>query len=418
MAHGDDAADVTIGQPRFETATPYLRDIAADMTTPPGVTRTQLEVSDAALIDLRRRLESVRWPDRETASGAAQGVTLERAQRLLHHWRHTYDWRRFEATVNRLGHYRTRIDGLDIHFLHVRSRHDDALPVILTHGWPGSFVEFLPALGPLTDPTAHGGAAQDAFHVVVPSLPGFGFTGKPTEQGWTVERIAAAWAHLMQSLGYRRYIGQGGDWGGAVTHTLGALAPKGLAGIHLNFPPFVFSPPLDGAPSADEQHALHQIAVFRDHGAGYHLLQSTRPQTIGYSLADSPAGLAMWMFEKFDAWTDSGHHADTVIPTDVMLDNITLYWLTNTGASSARIYWQHHGVDVGSTAPNVPVGISAFPGEIVRIPHLWAQRAYPSLVYFNAVARGGHFAALEQPELFTAELRAFGRALNGSRPST
>jgi pimeloyl-ACP methyl ester carboxylesterase len=397
------------GGPDFAPST-YLRDIANDPLARPGVTRTHLFVPESVLDDLRHRLETVRWPDHETVSDTSQGLPLARAQRLVEHWYTRYDWRRFETALNDLGHYRTQFEGLNLHFLHVRSPHHDATPVIFTHGWPGSFIEFLRATDPLTNPTAHGGTAADAFHVVAPCMPGFGFSDKPTSTGWTVERIADAWAQLMQQLGYHRYIAQGGDWGGAVTHALAALGPDGLAGIHLNFPPFLFNPPLNGSASVDEQRSLAQLKTFQQDGAGYHRVQSTRPQTIGYGLTDSPVGLAAWIFEKFDEWTDTARHPEDVIPLDMMLDNIMLYWLARSGASSARLYWQNESLDL-SRPPQVPVGVSAFPAEIVRIPRVWAQRAYPRLIYFNDVARGGHFAAFEQPALFARELRAFARCL-------
>jgi epoxide hydrolase len=397
-----------------ESSDMALRTIAGDPLARPGISRAKLEVPEATIEELHRRLDQMRWPDRETVAGTAQGVPLDRMRQLIDHWRTRYDWRRFETLLNDLGHYRTVLDGLAIHFLHVRSPHPDATPLLLTHGWPGSIVEFVRALSPLTDPTAHGGDARDAFHVVAPSLPGFGFSGKPTASGWTATRIAGAWAQLMDLLGYRRYLAQGGDWGGAVTHALGVLAPKGLAGIHLNFPPFLFSPPLGpGEPDEQERRALDRLDTFQRLGAGYHRLQSTRPQTIGYGLTDSPAGLAAWIYEKFDEWTDTDHQPEQVLPLDLILDNIMLYWLPAAGASSARLYWQHEGLDMSGPPPTLPVGISAFPGEIVPIPRVWAERVYPQVVYFNAVERGGHFAAFEQPELFTREVRAFARHLPG-----
>jgi len=391
-----------------------LRTVTGDPLARAGISRTRLEVAEATIEQLRRRLDRVRWPERETVADTAQGIPLDRVRRLIGYWRTGYDWRRFESLFNDLGHYRAVLDGLAIHFMHVRSPHPDATALLLTHGWPGSVVEFVRAIGPLTDPTAHGGDAQDAFHVIAPSMPGFGFSEKPTTTGWTATRIARAWAELMNLLGYQRYLAQGGDWGGAVTHALAVLAPEGLAGIHLNFPPFLFSPPLStGDPGEPERRALERLDTFRRVGAGYHRVQSTRPQTIGYGLTDSPAGLAAWIYEKFDEWTDTNHQPEQVLPLDLILDNIMLYWLPASAASAARLYWQHEGLDMSRPPSTLPVGISAFPAEIVPIPRVWAERVYPRLVYFNTVERGGHFAAFEQPELFTREVRAFSRQLPG-----
>jgi pimeloyl-ACP methyl ester carboxylesterase len=373
------------------------------------ITRLQVRVPEAHLRDLRQRLAGVRLPERETVSDASQGVQLDRLTSLLTYWRTGYDWRRFEKRVNDLGQYRTRIDGLGIHFLHVRSRHANATPVILTHGWPGSFVEFLKSIGPLTDPTAHGGSARDAFHVVVPSLPGFGFSDRPRESGWTTARIAAAWAELMERLGYTHYIAQGGDWGGGVTTELGKLRPKGLLGVELNFPEYTFSPPVSASPTAEEQRALAEIQTFSAQYSGYFQEQSTRPQTIGYALADSPSGQAAWIYEKFLDWTDNTGAPQGVLTRDEMLDNISLYWFTDTAASSARLYWQNYGASELTTL-DLPVGLSVYPHELVRSPKVWAERAYKDLVYFNdRIPAGGHFAAFEQPQIFAEELRKFAR---------
>jgi pimeloyl-ACP methyl ester carboxylesterase len=304
------------------------------------------------------------------------------------------------------------IDGLDIHFLHVRSPHADALPVVITHGWPGSIIEFLEIIEPLTDPTAHGGEAQDAFHVVAPSLPGFGFSGKPAEPGWNSARIARAWAELMGRLGYSRYVAQGGDWGGEVTTRLAQQRPPGLAGIHLNFP-LAFPDPLPTSGlSAEEQRAVDAMARFQSDGFGYFLQQSTRPQTVGYALVDSPAGQAAWIYEKFYAWTDHDGALEDALSRDAMLDNITLYWLTGTAASSARIYFENAQVGLNSgTIDHVPVGCSLFPGEIFPTPRSWAEQFYANLIYWNELDRGGHFAAFEEPALFTQELRNCFRTL-------
>ncbi|MFF7048644.1 epoxide hydrolase family protein [Streptomyces griseorubiginosus] len=375
------------------------------------ITRLHLRVPEAHLEDLRRRLARVRLPERETVPDASQGVQLDKLSSLLRYWSTQYDWRRLERRINAFGQYRTRIDGLGIHFLHVRSRHADATPLILTHGWPGSFVEFLKAIGPLTDPTAYGGTAQDAFHVVIPSLPGFGLSDRPTSTGWTTARIAAAWAELMERLGYTHYIAQGGDWGGGVTTQLGKLRPKGLLGVELNFPEYTFAPPVSANPTADERRALAEIQTFSAQYSGYFQEQSTRPQTIGYALADSPSGQAAWIFEKFLDWTDNTGRPQGVLTRDEMLDNITLYWLTDTAASSARLYWQNYGAS-GLTTLDLPVGLSVFPHELVRSPKVWAERAYSNLVYFNdRIPAGGHFAAFEQPLLFAQEVRKFARLI-------
>ncbi|MEV7982718.1 alpha/beta fold hydrolase [Streptomyces sp. NPDC086519] len=403
------------------TAVPAVlsTDLASAATTAAGplslpkatssITPLELHAPEALLKDLRRRLADVRLPEPETVGDNSQGVQLARLTSLLRYWRTTYDWRRLERRLNALGQYRTEIDGLGIHFLHVRSRHPDATPLILTHGWPGSFLEFVKAIGPLTDPTAHGGTAQDAFHVVVPSLPGFGLSDRPDTTGWTTARIAAAWATLMERLGYTHYIAQGGDWGGGVTTQLGKLRPRALRGVHLNFPEYTFSPPLADTTTAAEEAALAQIQTFSEQYSGYHREQSTRPQTVGYALADSPSGQAAWIYEKFLDWTDNTGRPEGVLSRDDMLDNITLYWLTDTAASSARLYWQNYGAS-GLTTLDLPVGLSVFPHELVRTPRIWAERAYSDLVYFNdQIPLGGHFAAFEQPLLFTREVRKFAR---------
>ncbi|MEV6106464.1 epoxide hydrolase family protein [Streptomyces sp. NPDC051940] len=371
------------------------------------VTPFRLAVPDGALDDLRRRLAAARFPERET--DGSQGAPLDRVRALADHWRTRYDWRRVEARLNRFGQFRTRIDGLGIHFLHVRSRHPGAVPLLLTHGWPGSVVEFLDVIGPLTDPPAYGGSAADAFHVVVPSLPGFGFSDRPAATGWNVPRIAAAWGLLMERLGYRRWLAQGGDFGGSVTHEMAKQGPAGLAGVHLNFFP-VFSPPVGDPPTAEEQEALAKLQRFFNDGAGFVYEQSTRPQTVGYGLTDSPVGQAAWIYEKFLEWTDSDGNPEQVLGVDRMLDAVMLYWLPATAASSARIYWEDARTAATPDDFAVPVGFTVFPHEIVPTPKVWAERVYGSrLIYFNTAARGGHFAAFEQPALFTDEVRAFAR---------
>ncbi|RYY43147.1 MAG: epoxide hydrolase [Sphingomonadales bacterium] len=373
------------------------------------MTPFRLNVPQAALDDLRERLSRTRWPERETVDGWQQGVPLAAAQALCDYWRDHYDWRRCEAMLNGLGQHRTTIDGLGIHFLHVRSSNPGALPLILTHGWPGTVVEFHKVVGPLTDPEAHGGRAEDAFHVVAPSLPGYGFSDRPTEAGWSVERIAQAWTTLMRRLGYHRFVAQGGDWGAIITSALGQIAPAELAAIHINM--------ALGYPNEDEmasltlkeQKALDDVKRFRAEGQGYLAEQSTRPQTLGYGLADSPAGQAMWIYEKFREWADCGGDPLNTFSYDELLDNITIYWLTNTGASSARLYWESVHVH-GSLTPTVPTGATVFPGEPFRPSRAWAARKYPDLRYWNEVDRGGHFAAFEQPEVFVDELRSAFRA--------
>jgi epoxide hydrolase len=370
-----------------------------------------LRVPEPFLADLRRRLASVRWPEAETAGDGAQGPPLERVRELIAYWSTEYDWRRAEAKLNDFGQYRTRLDGLGIHFLHVRSIHGNAMPILLTHGWPGSVVEFLNVIAPLVDPTTYGGSAEDAFHVVVPSLPGFGFSDKPRSAGWNGDRIAKSWAELMNRLGYARYIAQGGDWGADVTSRLARLRPPNLAGIHLNFIGTI-KPPVVGEPSTEERASLDKLDKFTANGSGYYAEQATRPQQVGYGLADSPAGQAAWIYEKFLDWTDTAAKPEAVLGYDRMLDNIMLYWVPSTAASSARIYWENRKLGEMPSKFDVPVGFSDFPGEIVSMPRVWAERIYgKNLIYFNRVERGGHFAAFEQPNLFVREMREFARLL-------
>jgi pimeloyl-ACP methyl ester carboxylesterase len=365
----------------------------------------------SALDDLRQRLAHARWPERETVADWAQGVPLAKLRALVEYWRTDYDWRRCEATLNSFAQYRAEIDGLNIHFLHVRSPHADALPIIITHGWPGSVIEFFKIIGPLTNPTAHGGHAQDAFHVIAPSLPGFGFSDKPVARGWNSARIARAWAELMHRLGYSRYVAQGGDWGSVVTTEMARQRPAGLAGIHLNMPFVIPHPvPTEGL-SAEEQRAVDGYQRFLSDGFGYFLLQATRPQTIGYALTDSPVGQAAWIYEKFHAWTDNDGDPEDALTRDEMLDTVTLYWLTETAASSARMYLENADVTGDPPVIEMPVGCSIFPREIVPAPRSWAERVYPNLIHWNEIDRGGHFAAFEQPALFTQELRDCFRSL-------
>jgi pimeloyl-ACP methyl ester carboxylesterase len=379
-----------------------------------------VDVPEEALVDLRRRIASTRWPDRETASDQSQGVQLATIQQLVRYWGTGYDWRKCEAKLNALPQFVTEIDGVDIHFIHVRSRDASALPLIMTHGWPGSILELLKVIGPLTDPTGHGGSAEDAFDLVLPSMPGYGFSGRPKGTGWNADRIARAWAKLMARLGYKRYVSQGGDWGSVVSDAMARQKPSGLLGIHVNMPAIV--PPEiakilqcgDPAPhglSADELAAFNKLNHLYVRGNGYAIEQTTRPQTLGYGLADSPAGSAAWMYEKYAAWTYTDGHPERELTNDEMLDDITLYWVTNTSTSAARLYWENNANNFNATDVSIPTAITVFPGELYQTPRSWAERAYHNLVYFNKVDKGGHFAAWEQPQLFSTEIRAAFRSL-------
>jgi len=376
----------------------------------------RVDMPDEAIADLRRRIATARWPSRELVDDRSQGVQLATLQELARYWTSDYDWRKCEARLNALPQFKTEIDGVDIHFIHVKSPHENALPLIITHGWPGSVIELLGVIGPLTDPTAHGGSAGDAFELVLPSVPGYGFSGEPAEIGWNPGRVAPAWAELMRRLGYTRYVAQGGDVGAAITDQLGRQAPAGLAGIHMN----LLVPALGGPLSTDtdaERAAAGQLATFRTSGIGYLIEQNTRPQTIGYALLDSPLALAGWML---DHDTDSYYKISRAftggqpaggLTRDHVLDNISTYWLTGTGASAARSYWEGTratALAAGHTPPEVklPVGFTVFPGEIFRAPRSWAEKVYPNLTYFHEVDKGGHFAAWEEPELFATEIRA------------
>ena len=370
-----------------------------------GVYPFKVAIPQAALDDLQLRLSMARWPDQETVADWSQGLPLQRLQALVQYWQHGYNWRHAEARLNALPQFKTNIDGLDIHFLHVRSKHRNALPIVLTHGWPGSIFEFMKSIGPLVDPTAHGGKPEDAFHVVIPSLPGFGFSGKPVSTGWGLPRIARAWGVLMGRLGYgEKWVAQGGDWGAGVTTWLAKQHAPGLAAVHLNLP-ILFPPPLDGAPDQQEQAAITQLVAFGASQSGYAKVQGTRPQTIGYALADSPVAQAAWIDEKLATWSDSNNDPESVLSRDEMLDNISLYWLTDSGASSARLYAESFTTDFTLQKLDLPVAVSLFPGELYRPPRKWGERAYAKLYYWSEAARGGHFAAFEQPVVFTAELR-------------
>ncbi|PDS79845.1 epoxide hydrolase family protein [Rhizobium sp. L18] len=382
-----------------------------------GIRRFSFKASEEQLGDLRRRIEATRFPEPELVADSSQGVQSATIQKLAKYWATTYDWRKIEAKLNELPQFITEIDGVDIHFIHVKSRHDGALPIIVTHGWPGSIIEQMKIIGPLTDPTAHGGSASDAFDVVLPSIPGYGFSGKPSEKGWDPIRIAHAWIELMKRLGYARYVAQGGDWGDAVTEQIALIAPPELLGIHVNMPATV---PEDIAAalqpggkkpqglSPDESHAYDQLADFYAHGLGYAIEMANRPQTL-VGIADSPVGLAAWMIDHdirsyeliariFDGKTEG-------LSRDDILDNITLYWLTNTAVSSARLYWENKLAFFQPKNVKIPVAVSVFPDEIYAAPRSWTEKAYPNLIHFNRLDKGGHFAAWEQTQLFYEEMR-------------
>ncbi len=378
---------------------------------------------EAQLVDLRRRVAATKWPERELVTDATQGVQLATMQKLAHYWATDYDWRKVEARLNALPQFVTTIDGLDIHFIHVRSKNPNALPIIITHGWPGSIIEQLKVIGPLTDPVAYGGKAEDSFDVVIPSLPGYGFSGKPTATGWDPDRIASAWIVLMKRLGYTRYVAQGGDWGNCVTELMALKTPPGLLGIHTNMaatvPAEIDKAALAGAPppsnlSGDELHAYQQLAFFYKHGLGYAIEMANHPETL-FAIADSPVGLAAWILDHdaasyalvtrvFDGQTEG-------LTRDDILDNITLYWLTNTPISSARLYWEYKGGFFDVRNVTIPVGVSAFPDEIYQAPKSWTEKAYPKLIFYNRPPKGGHFAAWEQPQQFTEDVRATFRSL-------
>jgi pimeloyl-ACP methyl ester carboxylesterase len=388
-----------------------------------------VDIPEEALEDLRRRIAATQWPEKETVADQSQGVPLETMQELARYWATDYDWRKCEAQLKALPHFITEIDGLDIHFIHVRSEHEDALPLIVNHGWPGSIIEQLKIIAPLTDPTAHGGSVEDAFDVVIPSMPGYGYSGKPTSTGWGPERMARAWAELMKRLGYTSYVAQGGDWGAFVVDYMGLQTPEGLIAIHTNYPGSVpadvYTALLAGDPppsglSAEERRAYEQLDETLQQKVAYAKYMAARPQTL-YGIADSPVGLAAWLLDHDDA---GGQPAAAVaealnrtasdageLTRDEILDNITLYWLTNTGVSASRLYWEYRGGFWDAKGVSIPVAVSVFPGEAYQAPRSWTEKAYPNLIYFNEVDRGGHFAAWEEPQLFSQEIRAAFRSL-------
>jgi pimeloyl-ACP methyl ester carboxylesterase len=411
------------------TTTPTTRGPETARSTDAEIRPFRVDVPQADVDDMRRRLAQTRWPDAETVPDRTQGARLEDLQGLVRYWATDYDWRRGEAALNAWPQFTTEIDGVDVHVFHVRSRHEDALPLIITHGWPGSVFEQIKAIAPLTDPTAHGGRAEDAFHVVIPSVPGFGFSSRPTEVGWGLDRIGRAWDVLMKRLGYDRYVAQGGDWGAGVVERMGVQGPDGLLGIHTNlaavFPQDAADAITSGAPapsalSAKEQAAFDDVRNFISHGGWTYLtMMSWRPQAVGYGLTDSPAGLAGWMLVHggFGRWS-YGKDPDQSPSVDDVLDNFSLYWLTNTAVSAARLYWENRAENLISAAAQrtdqirVPVGVTAFPDDdLFRAPETWARRAFPTLSYFHEAARGGHFPAWEEPQLFAEEVRGAFRSL-------
>ncbi|KQZ72534.1 multidrug MFS transporter [Sphingopyxis sp. Root214] len=417
--------DFTPSRRGFVTTAATLGALAAV----PSVARTgnaairpfKVAIPDPDLAAMKRRVAETRWADAQPVADDSQGVRRQTLEAMMRYWAGDYDWRKVEARLNALPMFLTEIDGLDIHFIHVRSRHDQAMPMILTHGWPGSILEFMRVIDPLTNPTAHGGEAEDAFHLVIPSIPGFGFSGKPTVPGWGSDHIGRAWSTLMLRLGYDRYVSQGGDCGSVISQRMALQHVPGLAGIHLNMPAVVpadiartlaAGDPAPASLTARERGAFDQLEAFYRDNSAYAAMMNTRPQTIGYSLVDSPVGMAAWMYEKIAQWVYADGQTDRVLGRDAILDDISLYWLTGTGASAARIYWEDHSNNFNARGViDMPVAVSVFPGEIFRAPRSWAERCYTNLTYFNEVSDGGHFAAWEQPQLFAEEVRAAFRPL-------
>ena len=373
-----------------------------------------VNIPQSAIDDMRKRIANTRFPDQETVTDKSQGVKLEKFKSLVDYWGKGYDWRKGEAKLNAFPQFITQIDGVDIHFIHVKSKNPKALPMIMTHGWPGSVFELLKIIGPLTDPVAYGGKAEDAFDVVIPSIPGFGFSGKPETKGWDSDHIGVVWAQLMERLGYTKYVSQGGDCGSVISQRMARQNVKGLLGIHINMPatiPAEIQKALTNGESAPqglsekEKLAYQTIASFYKNDTGYSGMMVTRPQTLGYSLSDTPVGQAAWIYDEFIGWTYSGGNPEKSLTKDEMLDDISLYWLTNTSTSSARIYWEDHSNNFNAIELSTPVAVTVFPGEIYRAPKTWAERTYHNLIYFNEVDKGGHFAAWEEPQLLAEELR-------------
>ncbi len=367
----------------------------------------KLDIPLSDIKDLKNRLTSARWPEVETVDDWTQGVPLSYHQTFCEYWANDYDWYQTQERLNQYDQFITNIEGLDVHFLHIRSSHANAMPLVITHGWPGSIIEFHKILKPLTEPTQHGGSAEDAFHIVCPSLPGYGFSGKPTDTGWGVEKIAAAWDTLMLRIGYDSYLAQGGDWGSAITTAIGMQDKGHCVGIHVNMPNASATKAARENPDEADKLALAGAAFYQQWDSGYSKQQSTRPQTLGYGLADSPIGQSAWILEKFYQWTDCKGHPENVLERDEIIDNIMFYWLTNAGASSARLYWESFGTAFSGADSSVrlPTGVSSYPMEIIRTPRSWAEQRYTNIQYWNDLDKGGHFAAFEQPELFVQEMR-------------
>lgn len=412
----------------FLFTTPFFAQDATHQTrssSPDAIRPFHVHVSNAQIHNLRRRLAETRLPDKETVNDDSQGLRRAELQALLQYWGHQYNWHNAENRLNAFPEFVTTIDGVDIQFIHVRSKEPNAMPLILTHGWPGSPLEFMKVIGPLTDPVAYGGHAEDAFDVVIPAIPGYGFSGKPTEPGWGPDRVARAWDVLMKRLGYTHYVSEGGDHGSVISDALARQAPQGLLGIHLTMPATIPADLVNGINAGEpapngltptEAQAYTALSTFFGKNAAYGAMMVTRPQTIGYALSDSPSALASFTYEKIAAWSDSDGHPENVIGRDAILDDISLYWFTNTGASSSRFYWENNNNNFSSAAQRttqikVPVAITVFPHEIYQAPETWSRRAYPSLYYFHKAEKGGHFAAWEQPDIFAAELRAAFRPL-------
>ncbi|WP_426239180.1 epoxide hydrolase family protein [Pararhizobium sp. DWP1-1-3] len=409
------------------TAFSMLSPQVAIAATSGAIRPFHIDVPEASLADLRRRVQATRWPDRETVNDRSQGVQLAKLKPLVEYWGTGYDWRKVEAKLNALPQFITEIDGLDIQFAHIRSPHEQAMPMLMTHGWPGSIIELLKVIEPLTNPTAHGGRAEDAFHLILPTMPGYGFSGNPTTTGWSPARMATAFHELMLRLGYPKYVSQGGDWGAIISEILAVQAPEGLLGIHINMPgtlpPDVLRHLLNFDPAPTELSDREKIAYdrllhfYRD-GFGYAAMMNQSPQTIGYALADSPVAMAAYYYDKFAEWTDTGGEPEKVLTNDEMLDAISLYWLTNTGTSSSRSYWE--GAQAGGgpfnafDIPTLPVAVTVFPAEIYRAPKSWGEKSFGNIIHWNEVEKGGHFAAWEQPQLFSAELRTAFKSLRSS----